>query len=106
MLGMKLAFPRHVHINRGNHTRTLPCPELMISRLSSSSKYGVDTSLLDDADDAFAAMPLGCVVNHGLTRTMVLHGHLPRSLPSLDELKRSSSRCGRSSRRARRMLRL
>merc|ERR1711938_345993 len=34
-------------------------------------------------------MPLGCVVNHGPSRTMVLHGHLPRSLPSLDDLKKA-----------------
>ena len=88
VLGMKLAFPRHVHINRGNHE------DAALSRAYDFeaelvSKYGVDTSLLDDADDAFCAMPLGCVVNHGMTRTMVLHGHLPRSLPSLEELKRA-----------------
>ena len=88
VLALKLAFPRDVHINRGNHE------DAALSRAYDFeaelvAKYGAATTLLDDADDAFCAMALGCVVNHGDTRTMVLHGHLPRSLPSLEELKRA-----------------
>jgi len=88
VLALKLAFPRHVHINRGNHE------DAALSRVYDFeaelvTKYGASTTLLDDADDAFCAMPLGCVVNHGSSRTLVLHGHLPRSLPSLEVLKRA-----------------
>ena len=61
----------------------------MILEAELVSKYSVDTSLLDDADDAFARCRSAAWSITVTSRTMVLHGHLPRSLPSLDELKRA-----------------
>jgi len=81
VLALKLAFGDAVHVNRGNHEDVELSKVYDFEReLYETFDEDVAHSLLASADSCFAAMPVALVLND---RTLVLHGHLPRTLPPL-----------------------
>jgi Ca2+-binding EF-hand superfamily protein/diadenosine tetraphosphatase ApaH/serine/threonine PP2A family protein phosphatase len=84
LLLLKLAYPNHVYLLRGNHEDTLVASaygfhdELI-------AKYGEDVmdTIWDSVNAVFSALPLGAV-----TKTAaILHGGIPSTEFTLDDLK-------------------
>ena len=87
VVALKLAFGPWVHVNRGNHE------DASLSRVYDFegelvAKYGDEAApLLEKASDLFAALPLACVLEAGRSKTLVLHGCVPRDLPALSAIR-------------------
>ena len=87
VVALKLAFGPWVHLNRGNHE------DASLSRVYDFegelvAKYGDEAApLLEKASDLFAALPLACVLEAGRSKTLVLHGCVPRDLPPLAAIR-------------------
>ena len=84
VLALKLAFHDAVHVNRGNHE------DVELSKVYDFERELYDNydgnrakKLLGLADRCFASMPVAIVVND---ENLVLHGHLPRTMPPLADL--------------------
>ena len=92
VLALKLAFGDGVHVNRGNH-EDVELSKVYDFERELFENFGDEEAaqLLATADICFSYMPLALVVND---ETLVLHGHLPRTLPTLEAF--SAFPCTRS----------
>lgn len=98
LCALKLAHPRHVHLNRGNHEcRALTRAYGLQKEIRAKYRGHVAACLFEDMSLLFSALPLAAVIGSGgdHVRVLVVHAGLPSDGEvSLEQISAMPSRDG------------